>query len=51
MRTQGQECARCHGLLVDTYSDVANSDDNERDAIGRRCINCGEYVDRLVLLN
>ena len=51
MRTQRDECQRCHGLMVECYSDVASPDYAGQDVIGRRCINCGEYVDRLVLLN
>lgn len=51
MKTQRHECERCHGLMVESYSDVASPDDVGQDVIGRRCVNCGEYVDRLVLLN
>lgn len=51
MRTQRDECQRCHGLMVECYSDVASPDYTGQDVIGRRCVNCGEYVDRLVLLN
>ena len=51
MRTQKHECPRCHGLIVEMYSDVASPDDEGHDVIGWRCVNCGEYVDRLVLLN
>jgi len=51
MRTQRHECPRCHGMMVEAYSDLASPDSTENDMIGWRCINCGEYVDRLVLLN
>lgn len=44
-------CPRCRGMMVETYSDVASPDHEGKDVIGRRCVNCGEYVDRLVLLN
>ena len=37
--------------MVDAYSDVASPDDAGQDVIGRRCVNCRDYVDRLVLLN
>jgi hypothetical protein len=51
MRTEKHECQRCHGMMVESYSGVASPDDAEQEVIGRRCINCGEYIDRLVLLN
>lgn len=35
--------------MVKSYSDLAVR--AGRDVVGRRCINCGEYVDGLVLLN
>lgn len=44
-------CPRCHGMMVETYSDVASPTHAGGDVIGLRCVNCGEYVDRLVLLN
>ena len=51
MRTQRHDCPRCHGMMVEAYSDLASPDSTGNDMIGWRCINCGEYVDRLVLLN
>jgi RNase P subunit RPR2 len=51
MKRQRQDCPRCHGLIVETYSDVASPDNAGQDVIGWRCVNCGEYMDRLVLLN
>lgn len=51
MRTQRHECPRCHGMMVEAYSDLVSPDSAGNDMIGWRCINCGEYVDRLVLLN
>ena len=51
MRTQKHDCSRCHGLMVDAYSDLASPGNAGHDVIGQRCVNCGEYVDRLVLLN
>lgn len=38
-------------LIMETYSDVASPIHTWHDVIGWRCINCGEYLDRLVLLN
>ncbi len=51
MRTQKHDCSRCHGLMVDAYSDLASPGNAGHDVIGQRCVNCGEYVDRLVLFN
>lgn len=51
MSMQKQECPRCHGLMVECYSDAASPDYAGQDVIGQRCVNCGEYVDGLVLLN
>lgn len=51
MRSQRHECPRCHGLIVESYSDVASPTHIGHDVIGWRCVNCGEYMDRLVLLN
>ncbi|MGQ0555359.1 MAG: hypothetical protein ACT4PN_05360 [Nitrospiraceae bacterium] len=51
MRMQRYECPQCHGVMVKAYSDLASPDGAGNDTIGWRCINCGEYVDRLVLLN
>lgn len=52
MKPERHECQRCHGMMVESYSDVANPDGAGQEVIGRRCVNCGEYyIDRLVLLN
>ena len=51
MNMQSHECPRCHGMMVESYSDVASPNHAGGDVIGQRCVNCGEYVDRLVLLN
>lgn len=51
MRSQRQGCPRCHGLMVATYSDMASPNDEGHDVLGHRCVNCGEYVDQLVLQN
>lgn len=51
MTTQLQQCDRCGGMTVAAYDEVASPDDNGKDVMGRRCVNCGEYVDQLVLQN
>lgn len=51
MQSQRHECLRCRGMMVETYSDLTSPDDKGQDVFGQRCVNCGEYVDRLVLLN
>lgn len=45
------QCVRCGGTTVGVYDDVASPDDTGKDVIGRRCVNCGDYVDALVLRN
>ena len=50
MQSQRHECPRCRGMMVETYSDVASPDDKGQDVFGQRWVNCGEFVDRLVLL-
>jgi hypothetical protein len=37
--------------MVEAYDEVASPDDTGKDVVGRRCVNCGEYVDELVLQN
>lgn len=51
MQLRRLECSRCNGMMVETYSDVATPDDAGRAVFGQRCVNCGEYVDGLVLQN
>jgi hypothetical protein len=51
MTMQRYDCPRCHGMMVEAYSDLMSPDGTGHYVIGWRCINCGEYVDRLVLLN
>jgi hypothetical protein len=45
------ECPRCRGLLVtDSYLDL--EDDTGRiDFLARRCVQCGEVIDPVILLN
>ncbi|MDX2251355.1 MAG: hypothetical protein NW202_03630 [Nitrospira sp.] len=45
------QCVRCGGTMVESYDDVASPDDIGKDVIGWRCVNCGDYVDELVLQN
>lgn len=51
MRETGHQCVRCGGTMVESYDDVASPDDIGKDVIGWRCVNCGDYVDELVLRN
>lgn len=51
MRTQKYDCPRCRGMMVETYSELLSPSDKGEEALVWRCVNCGEYVDRLVLLN
>ena len=37
--------------MVGVYDDVASPDDTGKDVIGWHCVNCGDYVDELVLRN
>lgn len=46
-----QQCCRCGGRTVEVYADVAGPDVTGRAVIGWRCVNCGDYVDDLVLQN
>ncbi len=45
------QCDRCGGMTVEAYDEAASPDDTGKDVMGRRCVNCGEYVDELVLQN
>jgi hypothetical protein len=51
MTNQLRQCDRCSGMTVQVYDEVASPDDTGKDVVGRRCVNCGEYVDELVLQN
>jgi hypothetical protein len=44
-------CQRCDGLLVPTYADLLSPSETGEAELGWRCLNCGEYMDRQVLLN
>ena len=44
-------CARCGGLMVkDFCMDLLNST-GELEIVARRCVQCGEVVDSVILLN
>ena len=51
MRETLHQCVRCGGMTVEVYDEVASPDDIGKDVIGWRCVNCGDYVDELVLRN
>lgn len=51
MRETVHGCVRCGGTMVEAYDDVASPDDTGKDVVGWRCVNCGDYVDQLVLQN
>ena len=51
MTKQLQHCDRCGGMMVESYDDLASPDERGTDVIGWRCVNCGDYVDELVLQN
>lgn len=44
-------CNRCGGMMVEAYDDMVRLDDAGTNTIGWRCVNCGDYVDGLVLQN
>jgi hypothetical protein len=51
MRTHVHHCNRCGGMMVEVYGDLMSPDDMGLDVVGWRCVNCGDYVDELVLKN
>ncbi|MBH0179574.1 MAG: hypothetical protein HP491_17380 [Nitrospira sp.] len=44
-------CNRCGGMMAEVYGDLMSPDDMGMDVVGWRCVNCGDYVDELVLKN
>jgi hypothetical protein len=38
-------CARCHGLMIAEWSDDLS------EYVGRRCVQCGEVIDPVILHN
>ena len=46
----GHECRRCGGFLVSAFwTDLVSAD--EREIAPRRCIQCGDIVDAVILKN
>jgi hypothetical protein len=46
-----RHCNRCGGMMVEAYDDLVNQNETGMDVMGWRCVNCGDYVDELVLQN
>ncbi len=44
-------CGRCGGMVIATYADLLSPNQKGEAAIGWRCVNRGDYVDRQVLVN
>lgn len=51
MRMQRHECPRYHGMMVEDYSELLSPSDRGEDVFIWHRVNCGEYIDWLVLLN
>lgn len=51
MKKQACLCQRCGGMIVENYADLVSPIETGEAVFGWRCVNCGEYVDRQVLLN
>ncbi|MBH0205004.1 MAG: hypothetical protein HP498_04160 [Nitrospira sp.] len=51
MTTHVQHCNRCGGMMVEVYGDLMSPDEIGMEVVGWRCVNCGDYVDELVLKN
>ncbi|MBH0197779.1 MAG: hypothetical protein HP494_19800 [Nitrospira sp.] len=51
MMVHGCHCNRCGGMMAKVYGDLMSPDDMGIDVVGWRCVNCGDYVDELVLKN
>lgn len=51
MSDQRTRCRRCSGMMVETSVDLLSASETGEALIGWRCLNCGEYMDRQVLLN
>lgn len=53
VRAEGRECCpRCHGFMVPVILDGTETNAlNGRESSGRRCVNCGECIDSLILAN
>jgi hypothetical protein len=51
MIAQVCECHRCGGMMVETYADLISPSEIGEAVILWRCVNCGDYLDRQILLN
>ena len=51
MTNHAHPCRRCHGMMVEAYSDLLSPSARGEDVFGWRCVNCRDYVDWRVLLN
>lgn len=51
MVAQRSECHRCGGMMVETYADLISPSEIGEGVVLWRCVNCGDYVDRQILLN
>ena len=47
----GQSCVRCGGLLVTSFTAALERDVTGTPVTLRRCVNCGDCVDPLILAN
>lgn len=52
MVEEKRSCPRCHGFMVSVILDGIDAAMlNERESPARRCVNCGECIDPLILAN
>lgn len=51
MTARVYHCNRCGGMMVEVYGDLMSPDGMGMAVVGCRCVNCGDYVDELVLKN
>lgn len=51
MTNHAHRCRRCHGMMVEIYSDLLSPSDTGDAVFAWRCVNCGDYVDRDILQN
>ncbi|MBI3356764.1 MAG: hypothetical protein HY038_08355 [Nitrospirae bacterium] len=51
LRTSATRCARCEGLLVIEQCFDVMGDAGRPDFLARRCVQCGEVIDPVILQN
>lgn len=52
MMEEKSSCPRCHGFMVSVILDGTEAGMlNGRESPARRCVNCGECIDPLILAN